>query len=116
MTTGAHANQDASRHVKELYNFECQVCGQTLVTPEGRYSEAVHVRPLGEPHNGPDSEDNLLSLCPNHRVMFDHGTFGIGDDYKLIGIRLYGRLRVNPEHKLNAENLRYHREHILKES
>ena len=25
------------------------------------------------PHNGPDTSDNMLCLCPNHHVLFDHG-------------------------------------------
>jgi hypothetical protein len=35
--------------------------------------EAAHIRPLGAPHNGPDTLDNTLCLCPNHHVLFDHG-------------------------------------------
>ena len=34
--------------------------------------EAAHIRPLGAPHNGPDTLDNTLCLCPNHHVPFDH--------------------------------------------
>jgi hypothetical protein len=34
--------------------------------------EAAHIRPLGAPHNGPDTWDNTLCLCPNHHVPFDH--------------------------------------------
>ncbi len=99
--------------MKEIYNFECQVCGQTLMVPEGRYCETAYVRPLGNPHGGSDFEDNILCLCPNHRVMFEHGTFGVGSDFQLIGIRLYKSLRVHPEHKIKKENLEYHHDHIL---
>ncbi len=62
---------------------------------------------------GSNTEDNMLSLCPNHRVMFDAGVFGVGDDFRLIGIRLYGPLRVHPKHKIDKKNLEYHRGHIL---
>ena len=54
--------------------------------------------PLGRPHNGPDTFDNLLCLCPNHHFLFDVGAFGIGDDLSLIGMN--GALAVNPKHQL----------------
>ena len=98
-----------SRKLKELYDYTCQVCGIRLATPIGAYAEGAHIRPLGEPHNGPDSSDNLLCLCPNHHVLFDLGAISLNDDLTLIG--LPGRLTQNPRHKLNIENLRYHREH-----
>lgn len=28
--------------------------------PAGFYAEAAHIRPLGRPHNGPDTKDNLI--------------------------------------------------------
>jgi putative restriction endonuclease len=104
---------EAALHVKELYDFKCQVCGQTLPVPGGKYCEAAYLRPLGRPHFGSDSEDNILCLCPNHHVLLDYGAFGIGDDFRLIGIHLYGPLRVHPRHILSKKNLSYHRKHIL---
>ncbi|WP_211352812.1 YDG/SRA domain-containing protein [Altererythrobacter ishigakiensis] len=62
-----------SRRVKEWHEYACQVCGITLNCVGGSYAEGAHIRPLGKPHNGPDTEDNLLCLCPNHHVLFDAG-------------------------------------------
>jgi len=74
----------------------------------GPYAEAAHIRPLGDPHNGPDTPDNILCLCPNHHVLFDHGV-GIGEDLSLLGAE--GRLTVHPSHNINEAHLRYRREH-----
>ncbi len=62
-----------SRHVKEIHEYKCQVCALRLETAAGAYAEGAHIKPLGEPHNGPDSSTNILCLCPNHHVLFDLG-------------------------------------------
>jgi len=99
-----------SRSLKLLYNFVCQVCGTRLMGPAGPYAEAAHIRPLGIPHNGPDTPDNLLCLCPNHHFLFDVGAFGVRDDLTLIN--LDGRLKAHHTHAPGLEHLRYHRQHI----
>ena len=98
-----------SRKIKKLYDYRCQMCGTRLEGFAGPYAEAAHVRPLGAPHDGPDSLDNLLCLCPNHHVLFDHGGVGVSEDLLLIGVE--GRLMVHPRHRVNEDHLRYHREH-----
>jgi len=99
-----------SGQIKVLYDFSCQVCATRLLGPAGPYAEAAHVRPLGRPHNGPDTVDNLLCLCPNHHYLFDVGAFGIKDDLSLIG--MVGQLRLDRRHALSPEHLRYHRQHF----
>ncbi len=94
--------------IKRLYNFECQVCKFTILTKGGRYAEGAHIRPLGKPHNGDDNTNNILCLCPNHHVMLDKGCFSIADDFLLIG-GVKGQLIVHPQHKINKDNLKYHR-------
>lgn len=101
-----------ARKLKELYGYRCQVCNTRLDGSAGPYAEAAHIRPLGEPHNGPDKWDNLLCLCPNHHILFDYGAFTIAEDLTLIGIE--GRLHVHPKHQINAEHTRYHREHYFR--
>jgi hypothetical protein len=60
--------------VKVLHNYKCQVCGHTIVLPDGsRYAEAHHVKPLGTPHGGLDIVGNILCLCPNHHAECDLG-------------------------------------------
>jgi hypothetical protein len=61
-----------ARQVKELYGFQCQICGVCLEIASGEfYAEAHHLQPLGGNHNGPDVKGNMLCLCPNHHVLFD---------------------------------------------
>lgn len=96
-----------SRRVKELHGYACQVCGITLQCVGGSYAEGAHIRPLGKPHNGPDTEANLLCLCPNHHVLFDAGGFTINDDHSLNGID--GKLRTHEKHHLEPNHLAYHR-------
>lgn len=95
--------------VKEMYNYTCQVCSIRLVGSAGPYAEAAHIRPLGIPHYGPDSLDNLICLCPNHHVLFDYGGFAIADNLALLGIE--GSLTVKTTHKINLAHIRYHRTH-----
>jgi putative restriction endonuclease len=95
--------------VKELYNFQCQVCGIKIKTKSGFYAEGAHIKPLGKPHNGDDSLRNLLCLCPNHHVMFDKGTFSISGDLSLLGEVEKGKINVDEKHKIDKNNLKYHR-------
>jgi putative restriction endonuclease len=99
-----------ARRVKEIHHYRCQVCGLALQTRAGFYAESAHIRPLGRPHDGPDSLGNILCLCPNHHVMFDTGAFCLRDDLSLIN--LGGKLRTAPQHRLALEHVRYHREHF----
>jgi putative restriction endonuclease len=62
---------------------------------------------LGRPHDGPDTTDNVLCLCPNHHVLFDLGSFAIADDQTLIDAP--GKLRSVPKHKIDVQHLQYHR-------
>ncbi|GAA5189969.1 YDG/SRA domain-containing protein [Ferrimonas gelatinilytica] len=100
---------EISLEIKRLYKNHCQVCCIAIPTKTGSYSEGAHIRPLGRPHNGDDSKDNLLCLCPNHHVMLDRGSFSIDDDFSLLG-PISGKLRVNPHHDINEDNLKYHRQ------
>lgn len=64
--------------LKELYEFRCQLCGLTIELKDGlRYCEAHHIRPLGQPHNGPDATSNLIIVCPNHHAMLDYASIQI---------------------------------------
>lgn len=98
-----------ARKIKELYDYKCQVCGVRLEGNAGPYAEAAHIKPLGTPHHGSDTLDNLLCLCANHHVLFDYGAFSVADDLSLVGLE--GTLTVVAQHKIHRDNLRYHREH-----
>lgn len=102
-----------AKQVKEIYNYSCQVCGTRIELPTGGlYAEGAHIRPLGTPHNGPDAIENLLSLCPNHHLMFDKYCYSINPDtLKLEGLE--GSLMIKKEHALNRKFLIYHYENYL---
>lgn len=101
---------EQAKRIKALYDHRCQMCGTRLECPAGPYAEAAHIRPLGAPHDGPDSQDNILCLCPNHHVLFDNGAVSVADDLALVGVD--GRLTIHRDHLVNPRYLAYHREHL----
>lgn len=100
-----------AKEIKKHYEYACQICGTIISTAAGFYAEAAHIRPLGAPHNGSDTSDNIICLCPNHHVMFDLGAFSIADDLSLVGVS--GKLKVSDKHRINVDHIRYHREHYF---
>lgn len=93
-----------TRALKLLHKHECQICGDTIELPRGRYSEAHHIKPLGSPHSGPDIENNILILCPNHHVLCDFG-----------GIELsLGKIRLHPQHTISEQFVNYHNQLIFR--
>jgi hypothetical protein len=94
-----------ARQVKQLNHYECQLCGHTIVLPNGsRYAEAHHIRPLGEPHNGPDIIENIICLCPNHHAELDYGARQLAVE----------DIRTAPRHSVSNIYIRYHNEIIYK--
>lgn len=100
-----------AKAIKRVYNHTCQICHIQLAIGDQLYAEAAHIRPLGAPHNGPDSRDNLLCLCPNHHVLLDLGAFCISDDLRLMPDGL--ELSLHSSHSLSIAHLKYHREQIF---
>ena len=67
-----------SRSIKAKCRYLCAICGYTIqLKVGGHYAEAHHMKPLGAGHNGPDTEDNLIVLCPTHHAEFDYGVLAI---------------------------------------
>lgn len=92
---------ELAKQLKRDYQYCCQVCGHTIVLPDGsRYAEAHHIRPLGLPHRGPDRVENLIVLCPNHHAMCDYGAM------KLV----LDNLRIIDGHKIDSKYIAYHNE------
>lgn len=101
-------NTQIGNTAKELYDYRCQVCNIRLETPSGAYAESCHIKPLGRPHNGSDTLDNVLCLCPNCHALFDMHALTIQDDYYIPEV---GRkLTLRDEHTLEQGYLGYHRE------
>lgn len=98
----------ASEAVKEAHQHVCQACSARLELPGGAHAQTAHIRPLGRPHNGPDTAGNILCLCPNCFALFDGWAFAIEDDGTLIGA-LDGTLNEVKTHEVNREHLGYHR-------
>jgi len=44
--------------------YSCQMCSTRLEGIAGPYAEAAHIRPLGAPHNGPDTLDTFSAYAP----------------------------------------------------
>jgi hypothetical protein len=99
--------------LKLKYGFACQVCGfpSVEIGPSRYYVEGNHLRPLGKPHSGKDTKDNIVLLCPNHHVLFDNFAMSIDPhDCKTIvstSKKLMGR-KILSKHRLRPENVRYH--------
>lgn len=63
------------------------------------YSEVHHIKPLGQQHNGPDSKDNMICVCPNHHTVLD-----------FFALRLDISLLQANKHTLNPVYIAYHNE------
>ncbi|MGW2617341.1 YDG/SRA domain-containing protein [Streptomyces sp. NPDC001500] len=106
-----------SQRVKSLYDGECQLCGLRILGPDGKpHSQGAHIRPLGDPHYGPDVEPNILCVCPNCHVRLDVGAVTVDDDGSIIvraamfGAPMLPKLRTKGWHRVHPDYVRYHRE------
>lgn len=105
-------NSQIAQQVKDLYESTCQVCETQLQVAGRHYAEGAHIRPLGRPHVGPDTADNLLCLCPNHHVQLDMGGIIITDDFRVIDRTTghpIGPLYRKGKHAINVAHLAYQR-------
>ncbi len=90
-----------ARKIKILHNHACQLCGEVIELNNGeKYSEAHHIIPLGSPHNGPDTAENIIVLCPNHHVLCDYGVIKLDKS-------MFNRV---PYHSLSVDSIKYHNE------
>jgi putative restriction endonuclease len=101
-------NYEVAASIKRLYDNTCQICSIRLVTSAGPYSEGAHIRPLGVPHNGPDTLDNILCLCPNCHTLLDGHALTIRPDGTVLNLgKPIGKLVVAKSHGLNFEHVGY---------
>ncbi|WP_198370335.1 HNH endonuclease [Roseomonas rosulenta] len=92
-------NQLLAMRLKAHYGHTCMACGSRLAVgldPERFYSEAAHIKPLGKPHDGPDSPDNMIVLCPNHHLQFDRGIVSL--EATRGGFRFVSHIPKDPIH------------------
>lgn len=87
--------------IKQLYEYNCQLCDTSLQFPNGqKYAEAHHIKPLGEPHNGPDEKENIICVCPNCHAQLDY-----------VAIKLdIQKISQHEDHKIKPEYINYHNE------
>ncbi|MFI6145872.1 YDG/SRA domain-containing protein [Streptomyces sp. NPDC051109] len=108
----------AARRIKDLYGGQCQTCGIRLLGANARpYSQGAHLKPLAEPHRGPDVERNILCLCPNCHARLDIGAISIGEDWSVIERVPHGetrttlsRLLMKKKHGLHPDYAAYQRD------
>lgn len=90
--------------IKRKYNNTCQICGLQLIIGKNKYySEVHHIWPLGKPHNGPDTLDNMICVCPNCHILLDYKVMFLSEE-KLSKIM----------HDMSEENIIYHNSLIVK--
>jgi 5-methylcytosine-specific restriction endonuclease McrA len=96
-----------ARLIKSQCRFLCQVCQTPLAKPDGTlYVEAHHVRPLSRRHNGADTADNIIVLCPNHHALFD---LGVPEFLTSNVVRIGNKVvTLTPEPGLSQMNIDYH--------
>ncbi|MFI0449235.1 YDG/SRA domain-containing protein [Actinomadura sp. 6N118] len=111
---GVYRDRRISAKVSKAHNYACQICGVVIESPAGfQITPTTHLKPLTVPHKGPDIPENVLCLCPNHRVELDLGVITIEDDLQVINeihVVPVGVVDVNSKHKVGLEYIRYHRE------
>jgi hypothetical protein len=86
-----------SNRVKQLHEYKCQICGITITLADGsRYAEGHHLQPLGR--DGPDVEENIICVCPNHHAACDFGAIRLKLD----------ELRAAHGHVISKRYIDYH--------
>jgi len=105
-----------SRTVKEQNNWKCQICGNSILLPNGyQYAEGHHLKPLGGESQGPDTFDNIIILCPTHHTEFDYGSIAINPETYLIEHldefnEFHGKQMNYTRQDLNKDFIRFHYE------
>ena len=96
------------KEIKNENNYSCQVCGETILLPNGNnYAEGHHLQPLGGVHKGPDIRENIIILCPNHHSEFDYLSIAINHNTLIIE-------HIDPNNKYHDKPLAYFRNDIAR--
>lgn len=75
-----------TKDLKRLHDNKCQLCGTRLeIAHRVYYSEGHHIKPLGKPYDGPDTEENILIVCPNCHVLCDNRAIRLPDSLHTKG-------------------------------
>ena len=88
-----------ARQLKLLHSNCCQLCSTTVkLKGDKLYSEAHHIIPLGKPHKGPDTAENLIVLCPNCHVLCDYGAISLN----------LSKITLVDSHAISQASIDYH--------
>ena len=94
------------KELKALHDNTCQICSSKIEIDKNKYySEGHHIKPLGNPHNGPYIKENIIIVCPNCHVKFDNGVIYIS------------QLEINESrhHQIGSKYITYYHNNILKD-
>jgi predicted restriction endonuclease len=92
-----------ARKLKKLHEDTCQLCStQVKLRADTTYSEAHHIIPLGQPHFGPDTAENMIVLCPNCHVLCDYGAIELS----------LNTISMRAAHSVSSESVTYHNKPI----
>lgn len=95
-----------SRTIKKENNWNCQVCGKSILLPNDHYySEGHHLKPLGGEHSGPDIRENIIVLCPTHHAEFDYGSIAINPKTHIIE-------HIDTKNEFHDKKIAYEREDL----
>ncbi len=84
--------------IKKLYYNTCQLCETQVVIGENKYySEVHHIIPLGKPHNGVDSLENMVCVCPNCHIELDFKAIPLNED-----------MLKQTRHTISSKSIEYH--------
>ena len=109
VSTGPTRSAAVVGWVKTLHNYACQMCGVRITLRGTPHAHGAHVRPLDSKHLGPDVPENVLCLCPNCHIQYDHGEIRIDQDFRVTG-GLIGSaaLRRVDAHPIDRVQIAYH--------
>lgn len=94
------------RKIKKDSDYSCQICGLQIRLPNGNhYAEGHHLQPLGGVHKGPDIQNNIIILCPNHHTEFDYGSIAIHPTSGQV-------VHADKENSFHGKSLTYTREDL----
>ena len=69
--------------VVSLYEQRCAFCGLRIISADGQdIVDGAHIKPFSVFRD--DRFVNGLALCKNHHWAFDHGWFGVDNDYRIL--------------------------------
>lgn len=97
------------KNIVKFYDFRCAFCQLRIIAgDETNIVDGAHIKPFSKFKD--DSYTNGISLCKNHHWAFDHGWFGIDENYRI-------RIRQNWINEDAPSNIRamseYHGESII---